>query len=59
SLAFGLGNGLVSLGGGYAIARWGYGALFAVCALLALGGAALFWAYFRTPRGELARDAGG
>jgi predicted MFS family arabinose efflux permease len=55
----GLGTGLVSLGGGYAIARWGYGALFGVCALLALGGTALFWAYFRTPRGELARGAGG
>jgi MFS family permease len=59
SLAMGLGTGLVSLGGGYAIARWGYGALFGLCALLAMGGAALFWAYFRIPRGELARDAAG
>jgi len=53
SMAIGLGLGIVSLVGGYIISGWGYAALFAISAALALASGALFWAYFRIPRGEL------
>jgi predicted MFS family arabinose efflux permease len=42
-----------SLGGGYIIARYGYPPIFLLGAALAFLGALLFWAIFRTPRGEL------
>jgi len=62
SLALGLGRGAASFAGGYIIAGWGYAALFAMGAAFALAGGALFWGYFRAPRGELrgaAAAAGG
>ena len=57
--ALGLGAGLslavVSLLGGMAIATRGYPIVFLGGVLMAAAGALLFWAYFRYPRGELAR----
>jgi len=53
NMALGLGLGIVSLFGGHIIAGWGYSALFALCAALSLASAALFWVYFRVPRGEI------
>jgi predicted MFS family arabinose efflux permease len=58
--ALGLGAGLamssVSLTGGFAIAAIGYPSVFLVGAGLAVAGGLLFWAYFRIPRGEFARQ---
>lgn len=51
TLALGLGIAAVSFGGSYVIADYGYPALFALGALLAIAGTLLFWAYFRQPRG--------
>jgi MFS family permease len=45
----------MALGGGYAIVLFGYPALFSMGAVLTALGALVFWACFRTPRGELAR----
>ncbi len=53
STASGVGVGLVSVAGGYVIGAWGYTTLFALGAAFALASAALFWGYFRVPRGEL------
>jgi hypothetical protein len=54
--ALGLGSGLsltaVSLAGGFAIAALGYPSVFLTGAVMAVAGAALFWGYFHTPRGE-------
>lgn len=55
STALGLSWSLASLGGGYVISALGYKALFLASAGLTLAGAALFTAYFCTPRGKLAR----
>ena len=54
TVAYGASAGLVALAGGYVIAGTGYSTLFLACGLVSLVGAALFWAYFRTPRGEYA-----
>jgi MFS family permease len=58
--AFLLGAGLAfaasSLVGGFLIAALGYQALFLIGVGLSLVAALLFWAYFRQPRGELARS---
>ena len=43
--------------GGYLAGTAGYRAVFLMGSVLVFAGAALFWAYFRVPRGELARDA--
>jgi len=40
--------------GGYVISAAGYKPLFLAAAALTLAGTALFWLYFRTPRGEFA-----
>jgi MFS family permease len=45
----------MAFGGGYIIASLGYRAVFLIGAGLTTIGALLFWAYFRTPRGEFAR----
>ncbi len=57
SMAIGLGSAVMSLGGGYAIAGLGYQALFLVSAGLTALSAAMFWGFFRVPRGELARQS--
>ena len=51
----GLGGSSLLIGGGHIIAAFGYGSLFLTAASLTAAGAILFWAYFRVPRGELAR----
>ena len=45
----------MAFGGGYLIVAMGYRTLFLVSAGLTLAGALLFFAYFRIPRGALAR----
>jgi len=55
----GLGLAITTLIGGYAAAVLGYRALFFVGAGLVAAGAVAFWAYFRVPRGELARRPSG
>lgn len=52
----GIGYSLIALGGGYTITTAGYGALFLTGAAFTALGALIFWAYFRTPRGEFARQ---
>jgi predicted MFS family arabinose efflux permease len=48
---------VVALIGGYAIVALGYLALFLVAAGLMAAGGAIFWFWFRVPRGEFARQA--
>ena len=55
AMAMGLGWSATALGGGYVIAALGYRSLFLMGAGLTVAGVLLFWAYFRVPRGELAR----
>ena len=55
AMALGLGSSTVAFGGGYIIAALGYRSLFLIGAGLMTSAALLFWAYFRVPRGELAR----
>ena len=55
----GLGLAITTLIGGFAAAALGYRALFLVGAGLVAAGAVSFWAYFRVPRGELARRSSG
>lgn len=43
--------------GGYLAGTSGYRAVFLMGSALVAAGAGLFWAYFRIPRGELAREA--
>ena len=43
--------------GGYVAGTVGYRPVFLMGSVLVFAGAALFWAYFRIPRGELAREA--
>jgi hypothetical protein len=56
---FMLGAGLaysgMALAGGVLIVAVGYRVLFLVASGMVTTGAVLFWAYFRVPRGELAR----
>ena len=47
----------MSTGGGFFIVRQGYQAYFLLGAALTAGGAAVFWLYAHTPRGEYARRA--
>lgn len=42
--------------GGYLAGTAGYRAVFLMGSVLVFLGSSLFWAYFRTPRGELARE---
>jgi MFS family permease len=53
----GLGIAVMTLAGGYAVAALGYRTLFLIGAGLVAAGAVIFWAYFRAPRGELARKS--
>jgi MFS family permease len=46
----------VSLAGGYAIAAYGYRAVFLVAVGLTASGGLVFWACFRVPRGEFAQQ---
>jgi len=55
TMAGGLSWSAMALGGGYLITALGYRSLFLTGAGLTAAGALLFWAYFRVPRGELAR----
>ncbi len=55
-LGAGLGRSAVALAGGFAIAALGYPSVFLAGAAMAVAGALLYWAYFRFPRGELARQ---
>jgi MFS family permease len=54
-MAVGLSYSAMALAGGYLIGALGYRSLFLTGAGLTAAGALLFWAYFRVPRGELAR----
>ena len=45
----------MSYAGGYIIAEWGYQPLFLLGSALVAAGAVYFWAYFREPRGEMAK----
>jgi len=56
NMAWGLSTSMMSIGGGYVIATWGYRSLFLMGACLTTLGALLFWAIFRVPRGEFARS---
>ncbi|MDQ3248715.1 MAG: MFS transporter [Chloroflexota bacterium] len=58
TMAIGISWSVMAFGGGYLIALVGYRALFLSGALLTALGALLFWAYFRTPRGEFAQATG-
>jgi MFS family permease len=59
--AFMMGAGLayaaMSFAGGYIIVALGYRLLFLAGAGLIAASAWLFWAYFRVPRGEMARSS--
>jgi hypothetical protein len=44
----------VAFGGGYAIAAFGYHALFLAGAFLTAAGVLLFWVYFLPPQGDYA-----
>jgi predicted MFS family arabinose efflux permease len=55
AMAMGLGWSATALGGGHLITALGYRCLFLMGAGLTVAGVLLFWAYFRVPRGELAR----
>jgi len=55
NLAAGLGAGAMMLAAGYVVTALGYRSFFTIPAGLIATGALLFWAYFRVPRGELAR----
>ena len=52
SMAMGLGFTSMALGGGYIIPVFGYRGLFLTATGLVTVSSLLFWAYFRTPRGE-------
>ncbi len=56
SMAMGMGFSSITLGGGYIISALGYRSLFLIGAGMATTSALLFWAYFRIPRGEYARQ---
>ena len=51
----GIGYSVIAMGGGYIISTAGYPALFLASAAFTALGTLIFWAYFRTPRGEFAR----
>lgn len=55
SMMAGIGYSVIAMGGGYIISTLGYPALFVTSAAFTALGALIFWAYFRTPRGEFAR----
>jgi MFS family permease len=56
TMAIGISWSLMAFGGGYVIALFGYPTLFLIGALLTALGSLLFWGYFRSPRGEFARQ---
>jgi MFS family permease len=58
-LGAGLAYSAMSLAGGYVIVAVGYRFLFLMASGLIATGAVLFWAYFRVPRGEMARASAG
>lgn len=55
SMMAGIGYSVIAMGGGYIISTAGYPALFLTSAAFTALGTLIFWAYFRTPRGEFAR----
>jgi MFS family permease len=55
SMAIGLATAGMSLGGGYMIVGMGYQSIFLLSAAITLVSAAMFWLFFRIPRGELAK----
>ena len=55
SMMAGIGYSVIAMGGGYIISTVGYHALFLTSAAFTALGTLIFWAYFRTPRGEFAR----
>ena len=56
SMMAGIGYSVVAMGGGYIISTAGYRALFLTSAAFTALGTLVFWVYFRTPRGEFARQ---
>lgn len=56
TMASGLSWSAMALGGGYAITLLGYRSLFLIGAMSTGLAAFVFWAYFRVPRGELAKQ---
>lgn len=57
SMMAGIGYSVIAMGGGYIISTAGYRALYLSSAAFTALGTLVFWAYFRTPRGEFARQA--
>jgi len=56
-MAMGVSASAIAFGGGFIITALGYRTLFLIPAGLTAAGALIFWAYFRVPRGELARSS--
>ena len=56
SSAMGIGFASMAYGGGFVITAFGYKTLFLIGACAVTFSTALFWFYFRTPRGEYARE---
>ena len=54
SMSWGVGTSALIFGGGYIAAAYGYRSLFAIGMFMAAASALLFFACFRTPRGECA-----
>jgi len=54
SMAMGIGFSSMTLGGGYLIQAVGFQGLYFIAAISVMCSALIFWAYFRTPRGEYA-----
>ncbi len=52
SMSMGLGFSSMALGGGYLIPALGFPGLYLLAATITVAGAAVFWLYFRVPRGE-------
>ena len=52
SMSMGLGFSSMALGGGYLIPALGFPGLYLLAATITVAGAAMFWLYFRVPRGE-------
>jgi len=57
SMAMGIGFSAMTLGGGYMIQAVGFQGFYFIGALSVMCSALIFWAYFRTPRGEYAAGA--
>jgi MFS family permease len=57
SAAFGFGGSAMVISGGFIIGAFGFSRLFFISACFKLAAFAIFWAYFRRPRGEMVKVA--